>query len=95
MLENWCWTPSQLKALSHHYSSLSPEYEAAWREQTKGLSKPDEKIPDELIENLIKTKHVNAALNNLFQLHLGIFDMKVHEPSSHAEVGRAQDHGAV
>ena len=35
MLENWCWTPSQLKALSHHYSSLSPEYEAAWREQTK------------------------------------------------------------
>ncbi|MCJ1426351.1 hypothetical protein MMC29_004254 [Sticta canariensis] len=86
MLENWCWTPSQLKALSHHYSSLSPEYEAAWKEQAKGQSKPDEKIPDELIENLIKTKHVNAALANLRQLHFGIFDMKVHEPSSHAEV---------
>ena len=86
MLENWCWTPSQLKALSHHYSLLSPEYEAAWREQTKGQSKPDEKIPDELIENLIKTKHVNDALANLRQLHFGIFDMKVHEPSSHAEV---------
>lgn len=86
MLENWCWTPSQLKALSHHYSSLSPEYEAAWKEQAKGQSKPDEKIPDELIENLIKTKHVNDALSNLRQLHFGIFDMKVHEPSSHAEL---------
>lgn len=86
MLENWCWTPSQLKALSHHYSSLSPEYEAAWKEQANGQSKPDEKIPDELIENLIKTKHVNDALANLRQLHFGIFDMKVHEPSSHAEL---------
>lgn len=85
LLENWCWTPSQLKALSHHYSSLSPEYEAAWQEQAKGQAKPDDKLPDELISNLIKTKHVNDALFNLRQLHFGIFDMTVHEPSSHAE----------
>ena len=85
MLENWCWTPSQLKALSHHYSSISPEYEAAWQEQAPGQSKPDMKLPDELIENLIKTKHVNAALANLRQLHFGIFDMTMHEPSSHAD----------
>ncbi len=85
LLENWCWTPSQLKALSHHYSSLSPEYEAAWQEQAKGQAKPDNKLPDELISNLIKTKHVNDALFNLRQLHFGIFDMTVHEPSSHAE----------
>lgn len=86
MLENWCWTPSQLKALSRHYSSLSPEYEAAWKEQQKGQSKPDAQLPDELIENLIKTKHVNDALFNLRQLHIGIFDMAVHEPKSHAEL---------
>ncbi|KAL8931982.1 MAG: hypothetical protein Q9211_006604 [Gyalolechia sp. 1 TL-2023] len=86
MLENWCWTPSQLKALSHHYSSLSPAYEAAWNEQANGESKPDVKLPDELIENLIKTKHVNDALFNLRQLHFGIFDMKVHEPESHEEL---------
>ena len=83
MLENWCWTPSQLKALSHHYSTLSPEYEAAWEEQAKGEKKPSEKIPDELISNIIKTKHVNGALHNLRQLHFGIFDMTVHEPESH------------
>ena len=89
MLENWCWTPSQLKALSHHYSSLSPEYEAAWREQSKdgaSVAKPDEKLPDDLINNLIKTKHVNDALANLRQLHFGIFDMTVHEPKSHEDI---------
>ena len=91
MLENWCWTPSQLKALSHHYSSLSPEYEAAWRtslpsEERDAAKKPDPSLPDEFIETLIKTKHVNDAMFNLRQLHFGIFDMSVHEPASHKEV---------
>lgn len=86
MLENWCWTPSQLKALSQHYSTLSSEYEATWREQAgSDAPQPEKKIPDELIETLIKTKHVNDALFNLRQLHFGIFDMTIHEPKTHAE----------
>lgn len=67
MLENWCWTPSQLKALSQHYET-------------------GEKIPDDLIEKLISTKHVNDALFNLRQLHFGLFDMTVHSPKSHEEI---------
>ncbi|KAI1497240.1 peptidase family M3 [Biscogniauxia marginata] len=67
MLENWCWTPSQLKALSTHYQT-------------------GEKIPDDLIEKLISTKHVNDALFNLRQLHFGIFDMTIHSPASHEEL---------
>ena len=89
MLENWCWTPSQLKALSHHYSSLSREYEDAWRAsspENKDAVKPDPQLPDRLIETLIKTKHVNDAMFNLRQLHFGIFDMTVHEPKDHAAV---------
>jgi len=86
MLENWCWTPSQLKSLSHHYSYLSPEYEAAYKETSGASESPEERIPDELIHNLIKTKHVNDALFNLRQLHFGIFDMTVHEPKSHEEI---------
>ena len=87
MLENWCWTPSQLKALSYHYSWLTPEYEAAWREQAgKVAAKPEQQLPDKMIEDLIKTKHVNDAMFNLRQLHFGIFDMTVHEPKSHVEV---------
>jgi metallopeptidase MepB len=86
MLENWCWTPSQLKSLSHHYSSLSNEYLEAWREQAgpgDGSKTPEEKIPDTLIENLIKAKNLNGALFNLRQLHFGLFDMFIHEPASH------------
>lgn len=67
MLENWCWTPSQLKGLSKHY-------------------KTGESITDELIEKLVKTKHVNDALFNLRQLHFGIFDITVHSPKTHEDV---------
>jgi metallopeptidase MepB len=87
MLENWCWTLSQLKSLSLHYSALSSEYFQSWQEQVPaGTPNPPEKIPDVLIENLIQTKHVNAALFNLQQLHFGIFDMTVHEPESHEAI---------
>ncbi|KAI1416867.1 Metalloprotease [Hypoxylon sp. FL1857] len=71
MLENWCWTPSQLKALSNHY-------------------KTGEKIPDDLIEKQISTKHVNDALFNLRQLHFGIFDMTVHSPKTHEELEKLE-----
>ncbi|CCF57664.1 hypothetical protein KAFR_0D00180 [Kazachstania africana CBS 2517] len=38
----------------------------------------NEKIPDDLLTSLIKTKHVNGALFALRQLHFGLFDMTVH-----------------
>ncbi|KAL6947416.1 hypothetical protein ACO0QE_002300 [Hanseniaspora vineae] len=37
-----------------------------------------EQVPLEMIEKLIKTKHVNSALYYLRQLQLGTFDMEVH-----------------
>lgn len=83
MLENWCWAPTVLKSLSRHYSSLSTDSSKSWEWQTEGGSKPAMKIPDEMIESLIRAKHVNSMLFNLRQLHLGIFDMVVHEPESH------------
>ncbi|KIW06006.1 uncharacterized protein PV09_03187 [Verruconis gallopava] len=87
MLENWCWTPSQLKSLSKHYSYLSPEYKASFEEDhPDNTSQPPETIPDELIDSIIKTKHVNDALFNLRQLHFGIFDMTVHSPKDHQEI---------
>jgi metallopeptidase MepB len=72
--------------LSQHYSSLSSEYFKLWEEQAEGKSKPPKQIPDEMIESLIGTKHVNSALFNLRQLHLGIFDMTVHKPESHEAI---------
>lgn len=85
MLENWCWTPSQLKSLSKHYSYASPAYAEEYA-ATSSTPQPPETIPDELIDSIIKTKHVNDALFNLRQLHFGIFDMAVHQPKSHEEI---------
>jgi metallopeptidase MepB len=85
MLENWCWTPSQLKSLSRHYSSLSDEYYESWKAASSNhTSKPEEHLPDDLIQKLIKTKNMNGALFNLRQLHFGTFDMAIHEPKDHA-----------
>ena len=86
MLENWCWTPGQLKSLSNHYSYLSPEYEATWRENSpKDAQQPDKTLPDDLIDKLVKSKHVNDALFNLRQLHFGIFDMTIYQPENHEQ----------
>ena len=91
MLENWCWTPSQLKALSKHYSYLSSEYNEAWEEASSGdKSKPEQTIPDDLIQKLIKTKNLNGALFNLRQLHFGTFDMTIHEPKSHEAIEKME-----
>ncbi|KAF2672618.1 zincin [Microthyrium microscopicum] len=86
MLENWCWTPSQLKSLSKHYSYVDPQFAEEWAKTSGTSTKPSETIPDDIIESIIKTKHVNDALFNLRQLHFGIFDMTVHEPKTHEDV---------
>jgi metallopeptidase MepB len=67
MLENWCWTVSELTSLSSHYET-------------------GEKIPKEMVENIIRTKNVNAALFNLRQLHFAFFDMKMHNPAKAGDV---------
>lgn len=86
MLENWCWTPAQLRSLSNHYSYLSPEYEQAYKESSGKSEKPSKEIPQEFIDSLINTKHVNDALFNLRQLHFGTFDMTVHTPANHDDI---------
>lgn len=88
MLENWCWTPSQLKSLSAHYSTLSPEYLSTWQEQNPGKTPPEGQLPDDLVTALIKTKHVNEAMLTLRQLHFGIFDMTCHTPASHDQLAK-------
>ncbi|GAO13213.1 hypothetical protein UVI_02025620 [Ustilaginoidea virens] len=44
-----------------------------------------DKIPDDMIENLVKTKNFNSATSNLSQLLYGLFDMIIHTPKTHDE----------
>ncbi|WYZ34033.1 hypothetical protein EsH8_I_000309 [Colletotrichum jinshuiense] len=94
MLENWCWTPSQLRGLSRHYSYLSEECLKSWRESSKAehgegaqeTLRPAERIPEAVVEALLKTKHVGKALGTLHQLFIGVFDMAAHQPTSQEAV---------
>ncbi|KAH6981545.1 metallopeptidase MepB [Ilyonectria sp. MPI-CAGE-AT-0026] len=87
MLEYWCWIPSQLKALSRHYSYESEGHLAFWRNKNSAQHiPPPEQIPDYLVDSLVKAKLVNTAISNLNQLSIGIFDMAVHTPDTHAAI---------
>jgi metallopeptidase MepB len=87
MLENFCSVPSVLKSMSCHYSSLSPEYLKLWKEQSQEIT-PPEKIPDTMIENLLRAKkaYQNSALWYMRALNLSIFDLLVHQPESHEAI---------
>ncbi|KAL7927015.1 hypothetical protein ACQKWADRAFT_327005 [Trichoderma austrokoningii] len=82
MLEYWCWTPSQLKSLSFHYSYTSPEMFALRKEQNEGNDKmqPEPQIPNELIDALIKdSQFIFGPLFQLDQLHRAYFYMTIHQ----------------
>lgn len=79
VLENWCWTPSQLKRLGRHYSYLSEDYLQSWREAANGKPRPTEKLCDLEITNLARSKHCNSALLYLRQASIGMFDMLAHQ----------------
>ncbi|EMG47786.1 hypothetical protein G210_1760 [Candida maltosa Xu316] len=65
------------------------EYWTWSKNELKELSshyKTGEPISDELIDQLISTKHVNTGLFNLRQLFFGIFDMSLHTVSSQEDL---------
>jgi metallopeptidase MepB len=86
MLENWCWMPSQIRDLSHHYSYLSPEYLTAWNQTSDSDAQPPQKIPDDLAMSITNTRYINSALSTLKQLFFSIYDMTIHEPANHDAV---------
>ncbi|KAH0430629.1 hypothetical protein CcaCcLH18_07664 [Colletotrichum camelliae] len=88
VLENWCWTPEQIMSLSHHYSYLSNEYFSNWKSKTgndEDLLQPPKRLPQAMVESLLKAKHANTALGTLHQLFIGTFDMAVHQLDDHVE----------
>ncbi|KAG7664425.1 PRD1 [[Candida] subhashii] len=65
------------------------EYWTWSKDEIKGLSshyKTGEQIDDELVDQLVKTKHVNTGIFNLRQLFFGIFDMQVHTIKNKSEL---------
>jgi metallopeptidase MepB len=86
MLENWCWEPSVLLTLSHHYTHLSPEYMAAWKAANPGADVPPLKAPLQMVKSLGATRNLNLAAMTRTQLSLARFDLTIHGASSVEEV---------
>jgi metallopeptidase MepB len=68
MLENWCWIKDELKTMSRHYTRIDPRYMESWKETNAGAFVPQETIPDELLENLIKRRPLARLDHHLQQL---------------------------
>jgi metallopeptidase MepB len=56
MLENWCWFPDELKAMSRHYTRVDPAYMEAWLKDNPGQEVPPERIPDELLQRRLSRR---------------------------------------
>jgi len=86
LLEYWFWTPSVLKAIGRHYSYLTPEYFQTWKDKANGSVQPPERLSDETVAKLVATKNINAAVPNLRQLAISVFDMEIHSAKSGEEL---------
>lgn len=61
-------------------------WDATVLERLSGHWETGEKIPKDLVEKLIGTRHVNSAIYNSRQSLIGVFDMAVHAPKSSEEL---------
>ncbi|MCJ1385755.1 hypothetical protein MMC17_008879 [Xylographa soralifera] len=89
LFEKFLWKPRHVKELSYHYSYLSPEYLESWKaskSSQEGLIQPPAQLSDQLIKQLVKTEHVNGAINNVWKAWHASFDMAVHTPRSHDDI---------
>ncbi|KAF7548791.1 hypothetical protein G7Z17_g6834 [Cylindrodendrum hubeiense] len=82
LLEQWTWTPSVLKKISRHYSSISSEYLALWRKEARDNAEPPRHMPDEMINNLIASNSTNKGLHCLHQIFLCTYDLAIYQPES-------------
>lgn len=73
--------------MSFHYSYLSEEYKSHWRRMNPdAVDVPEKQIPAEMVSALTAAKGVNSGISAARQVALSLFDMRVHNPSSHEEL---------
>ncbi|KAH7248622.1 peptidase family M3-domain-containing protein [Fusarium redolens] len=86
MLEKWCWMKPELKRVGLHYTRTDLRLKEKWLREHPGDYLPLERIPDDIIERLIKGRQVTRSLWYLRHMVYARFDMTAHHPKSHTEL---------
>ena len=90
MFEHFLWIPEGMRSVSHHYSHLSPEYQATWEaeQRARGASLTPEplRVPDDLIQDIVASRDANHSLTELKKAWMATFDMRAHSPATHEEI---------
>lgn len=82
LFEHFLWKPEILRAVSCHYSYISPEYEKHWQTAHPNDSLPEKCLPNEVISSIISKTEASSALSVLKQLHFAMYDLTIHNPPS-------------
>jgi metallopeptidase MepB len=68
ILEKWCWKRDELRQMSCHYTTLNSEYLRKWQEEHPREPCPPEKIPEKMLDGLVRSSTSNKALWYLRQM---------------------------
>lgn len=82
LFEHFLWKPETLRAVSCHYSQVSPKYQAQWQLDHPDEELPPKSLPEELVTAIASNTESSRAINVLNQLHFAIHDLTVHNPPS-------------
>jgi hypothetical protein len=78
LMEQYAFLPSVLKRVGRHYSYISEEYNAAWKEgKNETVKQPSEILSDDAIEQLRVNKNAYSAWDAINQVFLGTYDMRI------------------
>lgn len=78
LMEQYAFLPSVLKRIGRHYSYISEEYNAAWKEgKDETVKQPSEILSDNVIEQLRVNKNAYSAWDAINQVFLGKYDMRI------------------
>ena len=90
MMENWAFEPAILKKFSKHWSYLSDEYKIAWQkaQDDSNAVQPPEKMPDELIKDIRRIRNAYAVNEELRQVFIADYDLKLHELKTHEDAAK-------
>jgi metallopeptidase MepB len=75
MLEQWCWLPGTLRAMSLHYSRLSTNYAETWRKENarSALDNLPDAMPDDLFAGFSRSRQYSFLNRTLGVLNISLF----------------------